>query len=175
MASWLLKSRGGASHLRDELEDAGYLGLVEAAGKYRPDRGAFRAFAEFRVRGAMLDALRGRDLMGRHYRDLVRSGLTPKVTVVAVEIGGTEAELALKLTPVGGESPEDAADRALLRDQLLAALATLTDQERECVAGVLRGDRLQEIGARWGRSEARACQVWLSALRKMRSLASRDG
>ena len=43
----------------ENLESAGILGLVEAAGQYDPDRGAaFTTFAYQRIRGAILDELR---------------------------------------------------------------------------------------------------------------------
>lgn len=44
---------------RQNLESAGVLGLVEAAGQFDPARGvAFGAFARLRIRGAILDELR---------------------------------------------------------------------------------------------------------------------
>jgi RNA polymerase sigma factor for flagellar operon FliA len=43
----------------DELQSAGYEGLVEAALRYDPREGVpFRAFAHYRIRGAMIDAAR---------------------------------------------------------------------------------------------------------------------
>lgn len=45
------------THLEiDDLKQAGCLGLMEAARRYRPESGAFAHYAYFRVRGAMLDA-----------------------------------------------------------------------------------------------------------------------
>lgn len=44
---------------RENLESAGVLGLVEAAGQFDPTRGVqFRTFAYARIRGAILDELR---------------------------------------------------------------------------------------------------------------------
>jgi len=43
----------------DELQSAAYLGLVEAANKFRLDQKAsFKSFARFRIIGAMRDYLR---------------------------------------------------------------------------------------------------------------------
>lgn len=43
----------------ENLEAAGVLGLVEAAGKFDPDRGArFETYASVRIRGAVLDEMR---------------------------------------------------------------------------------------------------------------------
>ncbi len=58
------------SEIFDELVSAGYLGLVEAAERFRPDAGAeFKNYAFFRIRGAIVDSIR-RDceLSGRAYR-----------------------------------------------------------------------------------------------------------
>jgi RNA polymerase sigma factor (sigma-70 family) len=40
----------------EDLEQAGYIGLLEAWERYRPETGIFAAYAFFRVRGAMIDA-----------------------------------------------------------------------------------------------------------------------
>lgn len=54
----------------DELVSAGYLGLVEAADRFDASKGnRFEAFANLRVRGAILDAVRKNcDLSARGYR-----------------------------------------------------------------------------------------------------------
>ncbi|MCA9177443.1 MAG: sigma-70 family RNA polymerase sigma factor [Planctomycetales bacterium] len=43
---------------REGLQGAGMLGLVQAAAAYNPEQGNFARFAQFRIRGAMLDELR---------------------------------------------------------------------------------------------------------------------
>ncbi len=58
----------------EDLVSAGVLGLVDAAGRYKPTLGVpFQAFARRRVQGAMLDALRGLDWAPRSLRRLRRS------------------------------------------------------------------------------------------------------
>jgi len=53
----------------DDLIAMGMLGLLEAADRFDPGRGEkFEAFAEFRIRGAMLDGLRSRDSLSRDMR-----------------------------------------------------------------------------------------------------------
>ncbi|MBX7083324.1 MAG: sigma-70 family RNA polymerase sigma factor [Nannocystaceae bacterium] len=54
------KMAQGVSHASaDELESAGYEGLIQAAQRYDPETGVpFAAFAYHRVRGAMIDAAR---------------------------------------------------------------------------------------------------------------------
>jgi RNA polymerase sigma factor for flagellar operon FliA len=55
----------------DDLVSAGVIGLMEAADRFDPMRvDRFEAFAEFRIRGAMLDDLRARDTLSRDMRRL---------------------------------------------------------------------------------------------------------
>jgi len=55
----------------DDLVSAGVIGLMEAAERFDPKRvDRFEAFAEFRIRGAMLDDLRARDTLSRDMRRL---------------------------------------------------------------------------------------------------------
>lgn len=55
----------------DEFVASGFLGLVEAAERYRPDSGVeFRNFAYLRIRGAVIDSIRAcSDLSGRAYHN----------------------------------------------------------------------------------------------------------
>lgn len=75
-----------------DLVGAGVLGLMEALQRYEPERAvSFHSYAAFRVRGAMLDELRRRDLMARDARRETK------------QIAGVIAELRGQL----GRSPED--------------------------------------------------------------------
>ena len=62
------------SHVsRSDLVSAGMLGLAQAARTFDPDRGiAFDRFASTRIRGALLDELRGRDWASRSVRARAR-------------------------------------------------------------------------------------------------------
>ena len=84
----------------DDLISVGVLGLMDAISKYDPGRGAkFKTYAEFRVRGAILDELRSMDWVPRSIRqkasqvDKVVQGLqaklrrTPEDEEVAQEMG----------------------------------------------------------------------------------------
>ena len=54
----------------DDLIQAGMIGLLEAVEKFDPSRETkFKTYAEFRVRGAMLDELRAKDWIPRSVRD----------------------------------------------------------------------------------------------------------
>src|SRR3954466_12539188 len=92
---------------RDDLASAGYAALVTAAQAFDPERGIpFGRFAASRVRGALLDELRGMDWASRSVRararraDVARQeltaqlGRTPTATELAELLGVGVAELA---------------------------------------------------------------------------------
>ena len=54
----------------DDLISAGVIGLMDAIDKYDPSRdNKFKTYAEFRIRGAILDELRSQDWVPRSVRD----------------------------------------------------------------------------------------------------------
>src|SRR5690606_21537188 len=54
----------------DDLISAGVIGLMDAIEKYDPSRdNKFKTYAEFRIRGAILDELRAQDWVPRSVRD----------------------------------------------------------------------------------------------------------
>jgi RNA polymerase sigma factor FliA len=94
---------------RDDLESAALLGLVQAARTFDPARGtAFEHHAANRVRGAVLDELRGADWASRSVRArsrqlqqatdelTVRLGRAPSRAEVAAELG-VEPEVVRRL------------------------------------------------------------------------------
>ncbi len=65
-----LAARLPSNFLREDLIQAGMMGLLEAVDKYDPKRGnLFKTYAELRVRGSMLDDLRKKDWIPRSVRD----------------------------------------------------------------------------------------------------------
>jgi RNA polymerase sigma factor for flagellar operon FliA len=88
-----------------ELIGVGVLGLIDAAGRYRPSLGVpFDAFARCRIHGAMLDALRDLDWAPRSLRKLQRQvdqaiatlrhslGREPESAEIAHALGVSETE-----------------------------------------------------------------------------------
>src|SRR6476659_2281334 len=54
----------------DDLISSGVIGLMDAIDKYDPTRdNKFKTYAEFRIRGAILDELRAQDWVPRSVRD----------------------------------------------------------------------------------------------------------
>lgn len=108
----------------DDLVSAGYLGYHGACKRYDATRNArFATFAECRIRGAMLDALRQRDPLSRDYRFVknrregvdelltARLGRPPTREEVAVYFGVAEDVIeALDRIPTNPELLVDHAD-----------------------------------------------------------------
>jgi RNA polymerase sigma factor for flagellar operon FliA len=116
---------------RDVLTSAGMMALVVSAQSYEPDRGVpFARFAAIRIRGALLDELRGMDWAARSVRSRAREvaavqaslaaalGHNPRSEDVAAALGMTIAELDALQTDVAratvlslqGFAPESGAD-----------------------------------------------------------------
>ncbi len=90
----------------EDLMSVGIIGLMDAMDKYDPDREAkFKTYAEFRIRGAMLDEIRSMDWIPRsvhervlllqrtHTQLLSRLGRPPTDEEVATEMNLSPAEL----------------------------------------------------------------------------------
>jgi RNA polymerase sigma factor for flagellar operon FliA len=96
---------------RQNLESAGVLGLVEAAGQYDPQRGVdFGAFARLRIRGAILDELRRNCPLPQ--RMLKRLALV-KQAYLRLDPPVTSAALA-RLTGLSQEEVEECQQAAVL-------------------------------------------------------------
>ncbi len=82
----------------DDLKSVGVIGLIDAAGKYEAGRGSFKAYAEIRIRGAILDELRSLDWVPRSVRQLSNS-LAATRRGLETELGrtATDAELAERI------------------------------------------------------------------------------
>ncbi|MDH4224723.1 MAG: RNA polymerase sigma factor FliA [Deltaproteobacteria bacterium] len=83
----------------DDLIQAGMIGLLDAIEKYDAGHAAqFRTYAEFRIRGAMLDELRSNDWVPRSVRD-AGSRMSKSHRELLNELGRnpTDGEMAKKL------------------------------------------------------------------------------
>lgn len=81
---------------RDDLVQAGMIGLLDAIEKYDPGREAqFRTYAEFRIKGAMLDDLRAADWVPRSVREMAdRIGQAHSALAADLGRAPSETELA---------------------------------------------------------------------------------
>ncbi len=83
----------------DDLISSGVIGLMDAIEKYDPSRdNKFKTYAEFRIRGAILDELRAQDWVPRSVRDKAKL-LDKTVSDLEAEFGrqASDEEIAAKL------------------------------------------------------------------------------
>lgn len=93
-------ARNLPSHVSlDDLIGAGTLGLIDAMDRYDPKKAErFETFAEFRIKGAILDELRRYDLMARNAR-LTAKRLARRTQELTARLGRppTDSEVAASL------------------------------------------------------------------------------
>ncbi len=83
----------------DDLFSSGVIGLMDAIDKYDPSRdNKFKTYAEFRIRGAMLDELRSQDWVPRSVREVNKKEDKAKLELER-KLGrpGSETEIAQQL------------------------------------------------------------------------------
>lgn len=184
---------------REDMEQIGLMGLLEALRRYgTPDTG-FSSYASLRVRGAILDELRRQDWRPRavrqdshKMRDAVRAltrklGREPndKEAADALGIGQEEwrqfllddcAEELLSFDDMLQEATERAhsapgpEEQFMVRRSLEQALGALNEREQRVVQMIYEFElSYKEIAAVLDLSDARVCQLNKSALTKMKA------
>jgi RNA polymerase sigma factor for flagellar operon FliA len=117
-----IQSRLPSSIELSDLVNDGVLGLIDAINRFDPARGViFGAFAEPRIRGAILDSLRARDVAPRSLRRKVRE----------MESASRRAQLRLGRTP----DDEELADELGLAEDDIAELRRDRDRTLPASAG----------------------------------------
>jgi RNA polymerase sigma factor for flagellar operon FliA len=187
---------------RENLESAGIMGLVEAAGAFDPDRGvAFTTFAYSRVRGAMLDELRRncplpQQMLERWsrlrvaYAELTREA-TPEELAERAGLSVTEVVDCLQamqltrpdswydeLTDQFPDRTQEASDAAVDRQEQIEMLADLIEelpeQSRVVITLYYQQElRLREIGEVLNLSESRISRILSRAELQLREAAQR--
>jgi len=184
---------------REDMEQIGLMGLLEALRRYgTPDTG-FASYASLRVRGAILDELRRQDWRPRavrqdshKMRDAVRAltrklGHEPNDKEAADALGLSQeewrqflvddcAEELLSFDDILQESTERAhsspgpEDQFLVRRSLEQALSALNEREQRVIQMIYEFElSYKEIAAVLDLSDARVCQLNKSALAKMKA------
>ena len=183
----------------DDLVGAGMLGLAGAINRFDPARGeTFKGYAEFRIRGAIMDDLRRRDIMSRDARieskKLGREiqklnatlGREAEDDEVAAHIGVSletyrELQLRLKsarLVSTDNIEIEDRSDNPLellkqreLRQQLVGAIEELPERQR-LVLWLYYYEELplREIADMLDVTPSRVCQIRSESVERLRQL-----
>jgi RNA polymerase sigma factor for flagellar operon FliA len=194
-----LNAQVGGAIGREDMEQIGLIGLLEALRRYGvPDEG-FGSYASLRVRGAILDELRRQDWRPRavrqeshRVRDELRAltrrlGREPTTQEAAAALGITAEELhrhelddsaedLLSFDEVLQEANERAhaapgpEQQFLVRRSLEQALGALNEREQRVIQMIYEFElSYKEIAAVLDLSDARVCQLNKSALAKMKA------
>ena len=194
-----LNSQMSGAMSREDMEQIGLMGLLEALRRYgTPDTG-FGSFASLRIRGAILDELRRQDWRPRavrqdahRVRDALRAltrnlGREPTPQEAADSLGITQeayyqhllddgAEEMLSFDEVLQEATEQAhsapgpEESFMVRRSLEQALGALSEREQRVIQMIYEFElSYKEIAAVLDLSDARVCQLNKSALAKMKA------
>jgi RNA polymerase sigma factor for flagellar operon FliA len=194
-----LNSQAAGAIGREDMEQIGLMGLLEALRRYGTPDDGFASYAALRVRGAILDELRRQDWRPRavrqeshRVRDELRAltrrlGREPSPQEAADALGITAEELhqhqlddcaeeMLSFDEVLQEATERAhsapgpEEQLLVRRSLEQALSALTEREQRVIQMIYEFElSYKEIAAVLDLSDARVCQLNKSALAKMKA------
>jgi RNA polymerase sigma factor for flagellar operon FliA len=154
-------ARTGGAVSASELFSAGALGLLAAAQRFDPGRDVtFEAFAEYRVRGAVLDELRGMDPLPRRLRS--DTDAVKKAAAKLEQKNGHEATAEEVAQAIGKPLDEVVGLMQVAKpvEPLSDFLtATLTSESPGAEAEVLRKEVVRRLSAEVGRLSGRTQQV----------------
>ncbi|MDB5999627.1 MAG: FliA/WhiG family polymerase sigma factor, partial [Rhizobacter sp.] len=194
-----LNSQVSVTMGRDDMEQIGLMGLLDALRRYGPPDEKFGAYAAMRIRGAVLDELRRQDWRPRsvrqeshRLRDEVRAltrklGREPVDAEIAAELGLTHdqfqqyqldenAEELASFDELVHEMSQVPSDQRSPEEQMIArrsieqALHALDAREQRVIQLYYEFElSLKEIAAVLDLTEARICQINKAALKKMKT------
>jgi len=190
----------------DDLVSAGIVGLIDAFEKFSPSKQVqFKSYAQFRIRGAILDSLRMLDWSprelrrkGRAMEEAVRAvtqrlGRVPNEPEIAKEMRMELDEFQqlageLKGLEIGSlhlERNEDAGDEELplfcclqgeMRQRLIDAIEELPEKERMVLTLYYYEElTMKEIGLTLGVVESRVSQIHTAAVARLRTVMGVEG
>lgn len=142
---------------KDQLDNASLIGLFNACIRYSPERGRFKSFAVWRIRGAVEDEFRGLGFF---------DGRTANSRPVRLD--------ATPDSPHSGEIPDSRMQgepiQAAISAEVLALLSICSDlQQHVLYLHFFEHQSLREVGQRLGVSESRICQIVREALGRIRA------
>ncbi|UTY59122.1 MULTISPECIES: FliA/WhiG family RNA polymerase sigma factor [unclassified Massilia] len=188
---------------RDDMEQIGLMGLLEALRRYGAPDAAFGSYASLRIRGAILDELRRQDWRPRAVRQhshKLRDAMRALTRKLGREPAEHEAIAGLGLTPeeyqsyLLDENAEQIAsfddllqdtfadtgsapspeDQLMVRRSLEQALNGLDEREQRVVQMYYEFElSYKEIAAVLDLTDARVCQLNKAALGKMKAVLQR--
>ena len=129
----------------DDLISSGVIGLMDAIDKWDPTRdNKFKTYAEFRVRGAILDELRAQDWVPRSIRDKAKQ-LDRVTSALELELGrtATEEEISKALNITIEEFYELVNQVRPVSLLSIDDSQTFSNVDKKSILNILEGCRLQ--------------------------------
>lgn len=184
---------------RDDMEQIGLIGLLEALRRYGTPDETFGSYASLRIRGAILDELRRQDWRPRAVRQhshKLRDSVRALTRKLGHEPSEQEIMTGLSLTPeqyqayqldenaeliasfdevlqesVGQDSAPGPEEQLIVRRSLEQALRSLDEREQRVVQMYYEFElSYKEIAAVLDLTDARVCQLNKAALNKMKAV-----
>jgi RNA polymerase sigma factor FliA len=127
----------------DDLMSAGVIGLMDAIDKYDPARdNKFKTYAEFRIRGAILDELRAQDWIPRSMREKAK-GIERSFQKLEQKLGrsASEDEVAKDLGMELGEFQSALQQCKSVSLLSLDEVGTFSNGDRKSLLGLLEAGR----------------------------------
>lgn len=175
---------GRKADIEDLVSDA-WVGAIDAVDRFDPAQAtnpnnwqqSLRTFAARRIAGAMLDALRERDHLSRTQRSgasRIYADPAPPRSLDEMRAhrghGGDSPSSDFDDVPVTDEAAERAFSQLEYSVALRQAMATLQANHRDVLhLYYFEGQALHMIGAKYGFTESRACQVLRDARLRLRA------
>ena len=174
----------------DDLISVGVMGLIDAIEKYDPSRGAkFKTYAEFRVRGSILDELRSLDWVPRsirqkaaqvdavsHEQFFITLNETKSMPLISLEdlgIAKESGERRSLLECLAGKSdvdPQTQLRLTELKSIIAKAIDSLPEKERLMISLYYYEElTMREIGEVLGITESRVSQIHSKAVFRLRT------
>lgn len=181
--------------LREDLDAAAELGLVEAAQAFDPSRGIlFKTFAYYRIRGAVYDAIRKMTWFSKSQYDKYRFEMAaneymaeyaetahdvPAENAAREAVSLTEAITSCYLLSLDASQTDVAdhgahsAEEMLLDDEqkrlVRRAMEMLPEKNRAVIEGYYyQNQNLEEVGQRLGLSKSWVCRVHAKSIEMLR-------
>ncbi len=157
----------------DDVVGAGTVGLIQAVDRFQPSRGLqFGTYVRHRIRGAMLDFLRGEDPLSRTERRRIRAAEAnnaatgEKTASATISLDWLPAQDLRKVCPRAGCAASQLADRADLR----RARRVLSARENRVISLLYEFDwKNRDVAWELGVNESRVSQIKRVALAKLRA------
>jgi RNA polymerase sigma factor for flagellar operon FliA len=165
--------RGPDPWFVDDLRQEAFIGLLDAASRFDPERGEFRQYARRRIRGAIRDWCRR--FPHPDSRRLCRKGwlLTETDVTVHKTLPMSDIDDPIKMSVFDGESEGMTPyEYAASRDEVRNMLACLGPRSRTIIlGGVIEGIDYTEIAAELGVCKSRVSQLLRRAMDMLRRRA----